>query len=216
MSIKVSQYLNVTHLKMFTGIIQQTGKTYQINPEGSGCELIIDVSPSLYAEVEIKSNISINGRALTILAKETSGELYLLKFYLGSTKVPAQYQDQKKLNLERSIRLGEEISGPLFYGVPSGYCQLISRENLLGGGIKIEVNWESEFFQYLDIKDQVCLDGVLLIIKELGKSSLLFDIYPETVNLTNLAEKKIGEDFAIEIDPMVKKIGQILAKKILS
>lgn len=201
---------------MFTGIIQQTGKIYQINSEASGYELILDVSPELYTEVEIKSNITVNGRALTILDKQTSEEFYLLKFYLASAKVPAQYQEQKKLNLERSIRLGEEISGPLFYGVPSGYCQLISRENLSGGGIKIEVNWESEFFQYLDIKDQVCLDGVLLIIRDLGKSSLLFDIYPETINLTNLAEKEIGEYFAIEIDPMVKKIAQILAKKILS
>ena len=71
----------------------------------------------------------------------------------------------------------------------------------------------SEFFQYLDIKDQVCLDGVLLIIRDIGKSSLLFDIYPETVNLTNLVEKEIGQYFTIEIDPMVKKVAQILAKK---
>ncbi|MGD1808986.1 hypothetical protein ACP6PL_26605 [Dapis sp. BLCC M126] len=201
---------------MFTGIIQQTGKIYQINLEGSGYDLILDVSPTLYDEVEIKSNISLNGRALTILGKEIAGEFYLLKFYLGSAKVAAQYQGQKKFNLERSIRLGEEIAGPLFYGVPSGDCQLISTENLSGGGIKIEVSWESEFFQYLDIKDQVCLDGVLLIIKDMRKSSLLFDIYPETVNLTNLGEKEIGGYFAIEIDPMVKKIAQILAKKILS
>ncbi len=201
---------------MFTGIIQQTGKIYQINSEGSGYKLIIDVSPALYTEMEIKSNIAVNGRALTILGKEKLGEFDLLKFYLASAKVATQYQGQKKLNLERSILLGEEISGPLFYGVPSGYCQLISRDNLLAGGIKIEVSWESEFFQYLDIKDQVCLDGVLLIIKDMGKSSLLFDIYPETINFTNLAEKEIGEYFAIEIDPMVKKIAQIFAKKILS
>ena len=55
---------------MFTGIIQQTGTIYQISPEGSGSELIIGVSPALYAEVEIKSNLTLNGKALTILAKE--------------------------------------------------------------------------------------------------------------------------------------------------
>ena len=74
---------------MFTGIIQKTGKIYQINPQGSGCELIIDVSPTLYAEVEIKSNITLNGRALTILGKETQGKYYLLKFYLAATKLAA-------------------------------------------------------------------------------------------------------------------------------
>lgn len=199
---------------MFTGIIQETGKVYQVCSQGLGCELILDVSDSLYTEVEIKSNIAVNGRALTVLGKQILGEFYLLKFYLASTKVAAQYEGQKKLNLERSIRLGEEISGSLFYGVPSGYCQLISKENLSGRGIKIEVVWQNNFFQYLDIKDQVCLDGVLLIIRDMTKMSLVFDIYPETVNLTNLVEKKIGEYFAIEIDPMVKKIGQILAKKL--
>ncbi|MCL2933273.1 MAG: hypothetical protein MGG11_13775 [Trichodesmium sp. MAG_R03] len=54
---------------------------------------------------------------------------------------------------------------------------------------------------------------MLLIIRDIGKSSLLFDIYPETVNLTNLVEKEIGQYFTIEIDPMVKKVAQILAKK---
>ncbi|NEQ73157.1 MAG: Lumazine-binding protein [Okeania sp. SIO2C9] len=199
---------------MFTGIIQETGKVYQVSSQGLGCELILDVSDSLYTEVEIKSNISVNGRVLTILGKEILGEFYLLRFYLASTKVAAQYERQKKLNLERSIRLGEEISGSLFYGVPSGYCQLISKDNLSGGGIKIEVLWKNDFVQYLDVKDLVCLDGVLLIIRDMAKLSLMFDIYPETVNLTNLVEKEIGEYFAIEIDPMVKKIGQILAKKL--
>ncbi|NEP04650.1 MAG: Lumazine-binding protein [Okeania sp. SIO2G4] len=199
---------------MFTGIIQETGKVYQVRLQGLGCELILDVSDSLYTEVEIKSNISVNGRALTILGKEILGEFYLLKFYLASTKVAAQYEGQKKLNLERSIRLGEEISGSLFYGVPSGYCQLISKENLSGGGIKIEVLWNNDFLQYLDVKDLICLDGVLLIIRDMAKFYLVFDIYPETVNLTNLVEKEIGEYFAIEIDPIVKKVGQILAKKL--
>ncbi|NEP89516.1 MAG: hypothetical protein F6K18_23275 [Okeania sp. SIO2C2] len=110
--------------------------------------------------------------------------------------------------------MGEEISGSLFYGVPSGYCQLISKENLSGGGIKIEVLWKNDFLQYLDVKDLICLDGVLLIIRDMAKFSLVFDIYPETVNLTNLVEKEIGEYFAIEIDPIVKKVGQILAKKL--
>ncbi|MGK7923159.1 MAG: hypothetical protein AB4080_24485 [Trichodesmium sp.] len=198
---------------MFTGIIKETGKIYQICSQGSGLELTLDISENLYSEVEIKSNISINGRALTILNKQRVEEFYRLNFYLGSPKLSTQYQAQQKVNLERSIRLGEEISGPLFYGVSSGYCRLISREELLGGGIKIEVVWESELFQYLDVKDQVCLDGVLLIIRDISEGEIFFDIYPETLNLTNLAEKKIGEYFAIEIDPMVKKFGQILARK---
>ena len=145
--------------------------------------------------------------------KQRVGGFYRLKFYLASVKVAAQYQPQQKVNLERSIRLGEEISGPLFYGVSSGYCRLNSKDNLPGGAIKIEVSWESELFQYLDIKDQVCLDGVLLIIRDISEEAIFFDIYPETLNLTNLGEKKIGEYFAIEIDPMVKKVGQILARK---
>ncbi len=198
---------------MFTGIIKETGKVYQIKSEGSGYELILDVSENLYAEVEIKSNISVNGRALTILYKEKVGEFYRLKFYLASANFTAQYQQQNQVNLERSIRLGEEIAGPLFYGVSSGYCRLISREELLGGVVKIGVSWESDFCQYLDVKDQVCLDGVLLIIKNIASSIIFFDIYPETLNLTNLGEKKIGENFAIEIDPMLKKVAQILARK---
>ncbi|MGB3509010.1 MAG: hypothetical protein WBA93_07175 [Microcoleaceae cyanobacterium] len=198
---------------MFTGIIQQTGKFSQVQLQGTGCELMLNVSKNFYAEVEIKSNISVNGRALTILDKESTEAFYILKFYLASAKIPPEYQGQKKVNLERSIRLGEEISGPLFYGVSSGYCRLISRHNLPGGVVKIKISWESDLVQYLDIKDQVCLDGVLLIIRDIDRDKICFDIYPETLNLTNLGEKKIGEYFTIEIDPMVKKVAQILAKK---
>ena len=91
-----------------------------------------------------------------------------------STLVP-----KRKVNLERAIRLGEEIPGAFFYGVPSGQVKVMSLEMLSNEKLIMKTSFENGLLNYLSVGDQVCLDGVLLQIKEptahlIGKGSPKF------------------------------------------
>ena len=65
---------------------------------------------------------------------------------------------------------------------------------------------------YLSVGDQVCLDGVLLQIKELTAHLIGFELYPNTLSLTNLGERQVGDLLWIEIDPFIAKISRIFEK----
>ncbi|NEP02403.1 MAG: Lumazine-binding protein [Symploca sp. SIO2E9] len=199
---------------MFTGLIKEAGKISKLQQIQSGVELIINISEKLYSEIDIKSTIAVNGRALTILKKDNFGNENRLKFYLSSWEKAKQYQQVTQVNLERAIGFGEEIPGCLFYGVPCGKCKLISREKSLEGIVKIQAQWDHHLLTYLDPKDQACLEVVLVQIKDIAKTSIYFELYPETLQKTNLGNKTIGSMFNIEIDPMIKKLSQILEKKL--
>ena len=65
---------------------------------------------------------------------------------------------------------------------------------------------------YLSVGDQACFNGVLLQIKELNTDVIGFELYPETLRLTNLGERQVGDLLWIEIDPFIAKISRIFEK----
>ncbi len=197
---------------MFTGYIKETGIIEQVNPIESGAELIIQISPQFAAEIQIKSHIAIDGKVLTVLDKEDRTNFGFLKFYASNLKKVATLLPQRKVNLERAMRLGEEIPGAFFYGVPSGQVKVISLEMLSNGKSMMKVSFEDVLMKYLSVGDQACLDGVLLQIKELSADLMGFELYPSTLSLTNLGERQVGDLLWIEIDPFIAKIGRIFEK----
>ncbi len=197
---------------MFTGFIKETGIIEQVNPIESGAELIIQISLTFAAEIQIKSHLAIDGRVLTVLHKEEHSNFSFLKFYASNLNKVSTFVPKRRVNLERAIRLGEEIPGAFFYGVPSGQVKGISLERLSNRKLMMKVSFEDDLINYLSVMDQVCLDGVLLQIKELAEHLIGFELYPNTLSLTNLGERQVGDLLNLEIEPFVAKIGRILEK----
>ena len=122
------------------------------------------------------------------------------------------YLPKRRVNLERAIRLGEEVPGTFFYGIPTGQVKVISHDRLPEGKSILKVSFENKLAKYLSTMDQVCLDGVLLQIREIVNHLLCFELYPNTLSLTNLGERQVGEFMKVEIDPLIVKIGRIFEK----
>ena len=99
---------------MFTGFIKETGIIEQVNPIESGAELIIQISLTFAAEIQIKSHLAIDGRVLTVLHKEEHSNFSFLKFYASNLNKVSTFVPKRRVNLERAMRLGEEIPGAFF------------------------------------------------------------------------------------------------------
>ena len=76
----------------------------------------------------------------------------------------------------------------------------------------MKVSFENNLVKYLSVMDQVCLNGALLQIVDIDNHLLSFNIYPNTLKMTNLGEKQPGDKLSIEIDPSTSKIAQIFEK----
>lgn len=197
---------------MFTGFITQTGIVKLVNSIESGVELMIQISPEFAAQIQVNSSIAIDGRVLTVLHKQDSADFSLLKFYASSLNKVTNFRANKIVNLERAVRLGEEIPGTFFYGVPSGQVKLISMEKLSTGGLLFKLSFENNLVNYLSSNDQVCLNGVALLIKDMEAEILCCELYPNTLIKTNLGEAQVGDLLNIEVDPIVAKIARIFQK----
>lgn len=191
---------------MFTGVIKGTGIVKQTEPE-----LIIKVNSNLATEVEIKSHLAVNGRVFRVLSKEVEDEVSHLKFYNSNLNRVENYSPQEQVNLETAVRLGEEIPGTSFYGIPTGIAKLISKELLPNSNLLIKVAFENDLVDYLSVGYCVCLDGIFLQIINLDNRVIGFNIYSSTLKSTNLRDKQ-SEDFNIELDPFTLKIAKILQK----
>ena len=190
---------------MFIGVIKDTGIVEQTEPE-----LVIKVDSEVFAGIEIKSHLAVNGRVLKVLSKDIDREVTRLKFYDSNLNQSKSYLPQEKVNLEPAVRLGEEIPGTFFYGIPTGIVKLVSRDNL-SSGLSIKVSFESNLVDYLSVNDCVCLDGIFLQIIDIDNYLLSFNVYSSTLRSTSLREKQSGT-FNIELDPFTLKIAKIFQK----
>ncbi|MEM7591985.1 MAG: hypothetical protein AAF383_10800 [Cyanobacteria bacterium P01_A01_bin.83] len=191
---------------MFIGVIKNTGVVEQTDPE-----LVVKVDSAASAGIEIESHIAINGRILKVLSKDVDNEVSRLRFYNSNLNQFKSYSPQEKVNIEPAVRLGEEIPGIFFYGIPTGIAKLVSRELLSNGNLLLKVSFESDLVDYLSVMDCVCLEGILLQVIEIDNHLISFNVYSNTLKITNLQEKQSGS-FNIELDPFTLKIAKIFQK----
>ena len=189
---------------MFIGVIKDTGIVEQIEPN-----LVIKVHSVFAADIEAGSHLAVNGIILRVSAKDEANRL---TFYKSNLNKSTNYSIRERVNLEPAVRLGEEIPGTFFYGIPTGIVELVAKDSLADGGLSIKVSFADELVNYLSVMDIACLDGAFMQIVALGDRLLSFNVYLNTLKVTNIGEKQVGDKLNIEFDPVVVKVAKILQK----
>lgn len=191
---------------MFTGIIESTGHVEKIERDRKVLKLYIS-HPSLFDAPALGSSIAVNGVCLT-QSSHTKGisvfdvvEETLEKTNLGFLKVG------DRVNLERSMKLGDRIDGHFVQGHVDGVAKLLEI-NLEKKELWIELPKELE--KYFVEKGSLALEGISLTLAEKRGVKVRLAIIPTTWQITHLKEKKEGDFLNIEVDPMAKYIFRYL------
>lgn len=192
---------------MFIGVIDGIGTIEQTEPE-----VVVIVDSSLSTDVETGSHIAVNGVVLRVLSKESSPKGDRLKFYPSNLNQSKNYIPLQRVNLEKALRLGEEIPGTIFYGIPTVSIELISKALRTDGSLTVKASFKHDFINYLSVTDQVCVDGALLQIVDIDDRILSFRLYPSTLETTNLQNRQVGEKLNIELDLFTLKLAKVLKK----
>lgn len=189
---------------MFTGIIEELGQVKKISRIGSNALLEIKADFVL-KETKIGDSLSVNGACLTVIKKENG----ILSFEainetlkvtnLGSLKI------MDKVNLERSLRLGDRLSGHFV----SGHIDCLGRIRKKGyreNNLSFEIAIPSEFLNYCLPKGSIAVDGISLTIADKKNSSFYVYIIPHTLKNTTLGFKGPSDQVNVEFDILAKKI----------
>jgi riboflavin synthase len=102
------------------------------------------------------------------------------------------------VNLERSLKFGDEVGGHLLSGHVSckGKSQLIQRD----GEVELRIECPEEWLEFIFLKGYVALNGVSLTVAKVEEGSFSVYLIPETLKATNLSESSEGSYFNIEVD----------------
>ena len=192
---------------MFNGIIKNTGKISKIYKKNDNCYLEIS-SKMKFTKNEIGSSISCSGACLSIENYNRN----LVKFYLSKeTLNKTVFKSSRKgdiINLEKSLKYGNRISGHFVQGHVDATCS-IKKILFIGKSWLINLKLLKRYKKYLMPKGSVTINGVSLTITKILKYGFQISIIPQTLKLTNLIHLNAKDLVNVEFDILGKYIKSI-------
>jgi riboflavin synthase len=194
---------------MFTGNITDLGRVRAV---GQGAMTRLEIESKYPTEsIAIGASIACNGACLSVVehgsgwfAVEASAET-LSKTTLGSWRQGAA------VNLERPLKLGDELGGHLVLGHVDGVGAIVERRQD-GGSIRLTVEAPAELARFIAPKGSIAIDGVSMTVNEVSGNQFGVNVIPITQRETNLGALTMGMPVNLEIDMMARYVARLMAK----
>ena len=199
---------------MFTGIIQSTGFVENIDYSKN----IYSIQTNLdLGDCKIGSSICCDGVCLTATSIEYKSSNYFFEVNIGEESIKRSslnnWRVGTKINIEKSLKVGDEISGHFVYGHVD-LTLTIKKIILLKNSWEFEILFDNSLNskKYIVEKGSLAINGISLTVANVFKSSFNISIIPHTYNLTNLSSLKEGDKVNIEFDPLARYISDKYGK----
>ena len=197
---------------MFTGIVSDVGRITRIDERNDVRRIAI--ASSYDAEtIDVGASIACNGICLTVVsppAATDGGCMFEVEAAPETlTVTTAQAWDVgTEINLERSLKLGDELGGHLVSGHVDGLATIVSREDY-SETTKFVFEAPHALARFVATKGSVALDGVSLTVN--GVEGDRFDclLIPHTLKVTNWGGRKAGDKVNIEVDTIARYVARI-------
>jgi riboflavin synthase len=197
---------------MFTGIITDKGRITAVDARG---DLRVTIACSYdMATVDLGASIACSGVCLTVVDK---GEAWFAVDVSGETQSrtpPGMWAEGRALNLERALKVGDELGGHIVTGHVDGLGEVAAIEPV-GDSVRIGIVASAALAPYIATKGSIALDGVSLTVNEVqplpdGGAAFSVNIIPHTVKETGFGDVKPGDRISIEIDILARYLGRML------
>ena len=198
---------------MFTGIITDIGRIEAADQGAGDLRLRIACGYDM-AGVDLGASISCSGACLTVVDKGDNWFAVDLSAETVARTAPGLWAAGGRLNLERALRLGDELGGHIVTGHVDGVGEVEGVAET-GGSLRLSIIAGAEIESYIAPKGSVALDGVSLTVNEVENTSeggVIFSInlIPHTAAQTSFAALAPGRRLNIEIDILARYLGRML------
>ena len=195
---------------MFTGIVSDIGEIVSVDPGGkAGDRRFVIATRHDMAPIAIGASIACSGCCLTVVEKgagrfavEVSAES-LDKTHLGDWTVGS------RLNLELSLKLGDELGGHLVYGHVDGVGRIVSMTPE-GGSVRFVFEAPPELARFVAAKGSVAIDGISLTVNEVDGNCFGVNVISHTQVVTTLGQARVGQRVNLEVDMLARYVARLL------
>ncbi len=199
---------------MFTGIITAIGIVREVTPVGAGQDMRLVIgTPWDTSSVDIGASIACSGCCLTVIdrgadwfAVQVSAES-IAKTAIGSWKTGS------RINLERAMKLGDELGGHIVSGHVDGTGVLVGRSGE-NASVRLVFQTPSDLAKFIAPKGSVAINGVSQTVNEVegaepGGTHFGVNIIPHTAEHTNLGGLAVGDAVHLEIDMLARYVARL-------
>ncbi|ODM77541.1 riboflavin synthase [Bradyrhizobium elkanii] len=202
---------------MFTGIVTDIGEITSLKQVAQGQLHRMRIACD-YDQITIADGASIacNGVCLTVVASGTADgktwfDVDAAAETLGMTTAK-HWRQGGRLNLERALKIGDELGGHIVAGHADGIATIVKREDLPDMA-RFELRTSRELARFIAAKGSVTLDGVSLTVNTVDDVGFSVLIIPHTLAVTTLSGWKAGSEVNIEVDLMARYAARLSEMK---
>jgi riboflavin synthase len=192
---------------MFTGIVSAIGVIREAEQRNDLRRFVIG-SPYDAATIALGASIACAGVCLTVVAVEPSdggGSDFAVEAgpeTLALTTASG-WTTGARLNLERALRIGDELGGHLVSGHVDGLAEILAREEF-GETVRFTLEAPAPLARFIAVKGSVCLDGTSLTVNAVDGRRFTCHLIPHTLSVTTWGDRRPGDRVNLEIDVMAR------------
>ncbi len=196
---------------MFTGIVTDVGEVLDLEQRGDlrariGCSY----DPN---GIDIGASIACDGVCLTVIdrgADETGWfDVEISAETVSKTNIGSNgWHRGRRLNLERALRLGDELGGHIVSGHVDGIAEIVEMVEE-GDSTRVTLNAPAELAQFIAPKGSVALNGTSLTVNEVQGTQFGINFIPHTKAVTNWGDAKVGDQINLEIDTLARYVARL-------
>jgi riboflavin synthase len=198
---------------MFTGIVTDVGTVSSVKPLPKGVLLRIETTYDP-AMISIGASIACAGVCLTVvnLPHGGSGESWFeveaweeaLRLTTASAWIAGT-----RINLERALKIGDELGGHIVSGHVDGTARILVREEE-GDAVRIRLEAPAQLAKFIAPKGSIALDGTSLTVNSVEGSRFDVLLIHHSLGVTTWGERKIGDSVNLEVDTMARYAARLL------
>jgi riboflavin synthase len=198
---------------MFTGIISDLGEVVEVHQKGEELRRMSIACGYNPDSIDIGASIACSGICLTVVECGRAGNRTSFAVDAAAETLRAttagSWRHGIKINLERSLRLGDELGGHMVSGHVDGVAEITARDDFLdSAGLWLRL--PAALARFIAPKGSVALDGISLTVNEVKGDTFSVLIIPHTLKVTTLGAMQPGARLNIEVDQMARYAARLL------
>ena len=194
---------------MFTGIVTDIGKVLELEQRG---DLRARIGTSYDIDgIDIGASIACNGCCLTVIAlgraPQNWFDVEISAESVGLTNI-GDWRQGSRLNLERALKVGDELGGHIVSGHVDGVAEVIAMKDE-GDSTRVTFRAPEALAKFIAPKGSVALNGTSLTVNEVEGATFGINFIPHTKQATTWGEVKVGDRINLEADTMARYVARL-------